>query len=585
LSDPDNPAALLVGVVGSLTSAREQREKGRRTMRGKLNAALEGTYQGGNVPFAFDVAVYGPDGKERWRVVIDGRATVEVDGKKERGGLLRRKVWADGRQEHFHGKGHAPKCDRHDTPRLAWSCVAGRVEAARAAFEMYAGEDLSLWAVAKRLNEMSVKPTYGNAWSARMIESLLSNPVYVGVPVLGRDQQGDFSSFQLDAGGRAEVVDVPWRKNRPVHGRTRPPDQWVKPTTFRLTPIVSAETWRKVQEKLARQGTRSQPARNDVNWLKPLMTCGCCGKGMRAIDNQSGRAGRQYFCGTWQDGLRGAPNPSGCRRHPVDHELAEAIIARYLQEKHEGYSLLAAAGPATDLPHLEGDLEAKRREIKAVHEKMAGFIRNVLAANPCPFLEELRARAEAAADGKARTWEAREGDCQLRFGVDHLADLYDIFHGVTQGDLDDRIALLEEDLKKQVLAFLELPGDNARKIANQHIAKLEAQLEELKARREPLLDKLEALQLEVATIKCRLGAAREALAGSNNRRKAAALAEVVERIVCRFRHQEGGGRRPSSVLDEVEIIPRAGEPVKYPAGLFEGRVVDPPPQKKQGVLS
>jgi hypothetical protein len=77
------------------------------------------------------------------------------------------------------------------------------------------------------------------------------------------------------------------------------------------------------------------------------------------------------------------------------------------------------------------------------------------------------------------------------------------------------------------------------------------------------------------------------LATSNHRRKTEALAQVVDRIVCHFRRQQGAGRRPGYTVAAIEVFSRTGNtPTTYQgAGLFAGRVGEPPPHKKQGSTS
>src|SRR5262249_19834765 len=143
---------------------------------------------------------------------------------------------------------------------------------------------------------------------------------------------------------------------------------------------------------------------------------------------------------------------------------------------------------------------------------------------------------------------------------------------------------LEAELETAVVAFPQLPGTMAQQIATRRIAALEEELTNLKNRQEPMLQQLDQLYNEVALRKGRLNAARQSLAGAENRQKTEALAQVIERIVCHFRPTEGRGRQPASVLERVEIVPAPGDatPVSYPADLFESRVGSPTPPKKQG---
>lgn len=561
LTDPDNPVCVLIGGIGSLTSRKDTKDKARKILGGMLTAAREGRYTGGNVPFGFDVAIY-PVGRwepesERWRVVIEGRG-------------LRVKVWPDGRRERYDGKRNFPAYDRTLEARFAVSIVTERVEAARQVFTWYATEDIAFWTIAQRLNLAGVKPMSGKSWTARMVEDMLANPSYVGIVASGKDSQGDFATHRMTTAG-PEVIETPWVKNQASPEGRRGADQWVIPDTFRLPPIVAQTTWERVQEKLERPTReKKRTARSEVCWLKRFMVCAHCEQGMRSINNQSGRAGTQYFCSTWQDSKQGRDNRAGCRRHPVDHDLAERIVARYLEEKQVGYELLdrEIGQPGRRIERLAGELEARRAEIQEIHQRMLAFVQQAMSNNPSPLLRELFEAAQRRQESET-PWEPSPRDVQYRFGLSWLVDLYETAHGHLQGDLADQIERAERDLKAQVLAFAKLKSPRAQEIAAKHIEQLEAQLEEMKQKQEPLMARLESLHRELAKVKFFLDVARKELTGSNHRRKAEALGKVVQSIVCRFRHQEGGGRTPTSVLESVQIIPVGGEPTTYPAGLFE----------------
>jgi DNA invertase Pin-like site-specific DNA recombinase len=572
LSDPDNPTAVLVGAIGTLTSRDEQKEKGRRTLRGKLKAAKEGLYPGGNVPFAFDVAIY-PKGnwtEEKWRVVVLGKNE-------------REKVWPDGRRERYDGKRNFPRHDACEEARYALSIQPGRVEAARQVFEWFATEDVAIWSIAKRLNNAGIKPMSGRRWTARMVEDMLKNPIYLGVQALGKTVQGDFANYRLTDRREPEVIATKWAKNRPVRERRRKAQEWVRPDTFRLPAIVEQATWERVQAKLAAINGPAKPTRSAALWLKRFMVCGHCDRHMRAIHDRTGRIGKQYFCATWQEHL-GEKSPSGCRRHPVNHDLIARIVERYIDEKLGGYrALLGEAKTPELLTGLEKELGQKRGEIQAILDRMLAFIRASLASDPIPFLRECEKSVEVALEADEREpWEASERDSKRHFGAVGLADMYEVFYECRMEEIEGRIARLEADLERSVLSFAELTVPAAIEIANKHMEKLSSELESLKSQREPMADRLDAVYNEIVKVKARLTAARKSLAGDEGRRKAEAVAQVIDRIICHFRHQAGRGRQASSVLEKVEIVPAKGD--TSAEDVFTELWVDPPPHKKQGSL-
>ena len=64
-------AAIFTSTVGNVTSTREQKEKGERSLSGKFKYTARGEWQGGYVPYGYDVVCEDAASKvERWRVVI-----------------------------------------------------------------------------------------------------------------------------------------------------------------------------------------------------------------------------------------------------------------------------------------------------------------------------------------------------------------------------------------------------------------------------------------------------------------------------------------------------------------------------------
>src|SRR5262249_19161699 len=142
---------------------------------------------------------------------------------------------------------------------------------------------------------------------------------------------------------------------------------------------------------------------------------------------------------------------------------------------------------------------------------------------------------------------------------DLLAEVYGIFQGFRQGEAVAALEAKETELRGMVDGFRGLTTPLAKRMANEKMAALETEINDLRGRKESLVGRLDSLYTEVARVKARLQAARQSLAGADAARKAELLSRLVGKIVCHFRHQEGGGRRPSSVLERVEIEPVPAE--------------------------
>ena len=70
LNDPDDLAKIVTTNVNAAGSRTFQKKLSHDIQRGRQQAALDRALVGSNVPFGFDVGIFGQDGKERWRVYV-----------------------------------------------------------------------------------------------------------------------------------------------------------------------------------------------------------------------------------------------------------------------------------------------------------------------------------------------------------------------------------------------------------------------------------------------------------------------------------------------------------------------------------
>ena len=179
----DDDVSVLTGTLGAITSTREQKEKAHRNVTGKLKLAAEGEYQGGYTPYGFDVVCFGPDGKEKWRMVYVGH-------------FKRWRVWPSGDREPFDGKDNAPRKDPKDKLFLRPSIEEDRLKWSLEIFNWYADEEVSPKQIADRLNDFKVDPIFGEAWHKVTIANLLKNPAYIGMPAWNKRAASRFVEYR-----------------------------------------------------------------------------------------------------------------------------------------------------------------------------------------------------------------------------------------------------------------------------------------------------------------------------------------------------------------------------------------------------
>src|SRR3972149_3394561 len=178
----DDDATVLTSTIGALTSSREQKEKSYRVLTGKITLARKGNYIGGPVPYGVDVACLDSDGKEKWRCVNEGHDK-------------RVKIYPDGRQERFDGKGNLPRKSLHETLKYRPSLVAERVKYIKQIFKWYTTENVTAGQIAARLNDLGVSPVASPLWHQGVIKHILRNPLYTGKPAYNKQSNSRFMEF------------------------------------------------------------------------------------------------------------------------------------------------------------------------------------------------------------------------------------------------------------------------------------------------------------------------------------------------------------------------------------------------------
>ncbi len=212
-------------------------------------------------------------------------------------------------------------------------------------FTWYVGDGMSLGAVARKLNELGVpnptkyknqrgqrlKSPQGNdgLWSASSVRRLLTNEVYLGKMVQGRE----------------EIV------NYKVHkARRLPKEEWYIVDGMH-EPIVDTDTFERAQQLLTRNSRAGK--RGSVYPLGGILKCGECKKAMSRKTSK----GRSYYgCRTYREKGKQFCWPHTIREDVLFDTLLEAINLQILQlgDKQELLQRIHDARvKPQDIVHLE----------------------------------------------------------------------------------------------------------------------------------------------------------------------------------------------------------------------------------------
>jgi DNA invertase Pin-like site-specific DNA recombinase len=517
--------AVFSTTLGSVTSATDLKERGKRQVSRKREHAKKGEWQGGYVSYGFDVVCLNADTrKEVWRVVI--LKMVPLKGIWQR--II---VYPDGRQERCDGKDAFPKKQDWEKLELAPSIIEERVETAIEIFKLYASGLWTVRGLCKRLNQLHVDPVTGEGWYHSRMKPMLKNPVYyIGQTVWGKNSHGKNAWY---VGG--EYLIPPRRKGRPLTGRKNKIEDWVFPRAG--TAIITKDIFDEVQDRINGRPEFKRGLRDERLWLASLVVCDRCGQKMSGWSQN----GLSYYCTTYAK--YGKMNPSGCRLHRVKQAVIEKFVSRYLDDiGPEVNAFLSCDGRPALLQMLHTRFVEQKNEMMDIIEQIREFLQ-------------------------------AHGISTYQVGWPNLFALYNEVYTREQARLEVDLDEAKDDLRMLVTNLNRIPADQTEAIEVQQelIAGANLRVKELKDRLIPLYDRLCAADAAFKVLWAGLQEAEQALKGDNLRRKALALRKVIMQIRLSFLHYEHkchdprakAKTVPRSSLQEIEFVPVQGEPVNY----------------------
>ena len=199
----------------------------RNVLRGKASKA-KSSHCSSNPPCGYDRMFYDLAGKEARRVRY---------GEK----LQRPKGW---------------------TVRFVASTDKALVDTVKWIFRTYASSDAGLGWIAGELNRRGVTTPNGKTWSIQTVENILTNKVYIGDAVFGRNRYGKYHHLENGdtAKGKARR-----RKGTPIISKNV------------HEALIDNETFAEVQEKIVNRQRDGIHPRYNRYLLSGLLRCGHCG--------------------------------------------------------------------------------------------------------------------------------------------------------------------------------------------------------------------------------------------------------------------------------------------------------------------
>ena len=168
---------VMTNLFAGMTSQKEQYDKGWRSLTKKLLQARDGSWVGGYVPYGCDVICKRGD-EIAWRMVVESRdRRIQVEGDK----IIR-----------HDGKDVVPAHNKNEKLFLTPSSRPERLSTLSDIFRWFAQEAVTSGRIANRLNARGEPAVYSEAWYPGLIDGILANPVYIGLPTYKKKAHGRF---------------------------------------------------------------------------------------------------------------------------------------------------------------------------------------------------------------------------------------------------------------------------------------------------------------------------------------------------------------------------------------------------------
>lgn len=215
-------------------------------------------------------------------------------------------------------------------------------------FEWAAKDNLSPWAIAKRLGAMGIRSYSGDAnWTKSTIQDLLKNPVYMG---------------KVRWNTRMKVktmVNNELKVTRPRHIS----DQYMLyDGKHKQHALVDEETFKLVQSRHHSDRSKSNVALK--NPLAGLVSCKKCDRSM-FLQSHGGRRRNRYTH---------TPNTEGCKVKSAIYDDVIAAVTHALKTYIEDFELKIKESPDVDSTVIERKIEDLRKEIAKTKKRKNSLI-------------------------------------------------------------------------------------------------------------------------------------------------------------------------------------------------------------------
>ena len=207
-------------------------------------------------------------------------------------------------------------------------------------FDMYVNQNLSIFAIASKLNETSIKTKTGKSFEKRTVEYILRNPTYCG-----------YTRWNM--------------RNNKTQSKKDESEWIIKKGNFK--PIISEDLFREAEARFNQEyrPKNAKPVYNQKHWLSGIVKCSHCGRSL-SIGHIS-KKGKTYYnmqCYGYNKALCSKGNNISVLK--IEPAILEAINKVLNSDTFE-YTIKSKDN-TTDIELLKTQLEKLKKQEKRIKE-------------------------------------------------------------------------------------------------------------------------------------------------------------------------------------------------------------------------
>jgi hypothetical protein len=203
--------------------------------------------------------------------------------------IRRLRVYADGRTERLDGSVVFRTSKDTQVMRIVPTRDEAKLAAAQGMFRRYATEAVSFFDLAKWLNGLGIRNSFGKLFQSRDVSKMLTDEAYLGYATFSKRRNGRF--HRVAGGNNLELEPKSELRGKDT---ANDPDDVIRSGSRFFEPLVDRQTWDAVQRKLrGRQRQAVRAPKNPGLYLAGLVVCGGCGKPMVGRTDRMEYSGRR----------------------------------------------------------------------------------------------------------------------------------------------------------------------------------------------------------------------------------------------------------------------------------------------------